>query len=82
MTVDVEALLAESGGPSRSCMTCRWLDSREDEGEIARWQTALDQPKTFPGAQVSRAMAKVKTDIPAPTARSIQNHRLGHTKNR
>lgn len=82
MTVDVEALLAESvKHEGQKCMTCRWLDSRPD-AERRKWLEALEQPKTFPATQVARAISRVETDGgPAkPSAGSILNHRSGHVR--
>lgn len=80
MTIDVDALLSESAAPKAqhyNCQTCRWLDSRP-EAERAKWQDALEQPKTWPGAQIARAMAQVPPDDDDapdhPSEASVQNH--------
>lgn len=78
MTVNVEALLSESAIDTThlTCQTCRWLDSRPDD-ERQKWIEALSQPKTWPGAQIARAMAMVEQPEGAPVAptdNSVQNH--------
>jgi hypothetical protein len=81
--VDVEALLADSDlQMGTRCYTCAWLASRP-EAERAKWVEALDQPKTWYGSRIARAMAKVpatEDDPPSPTPGSILNHRSGHVK--
>lgn len=83
MTIDVEALLAESAPQDgQTCHTCRWVSSRP-EPEQEKWHDALAQPKTWPATQVARAMAKVpqpKGAPNAPRARSVLNHRGGHVR--
>lgn len=77
MTVDVEALLNESGGRKIRCNVCIWLDGRPQE-EREKWEVALTAKKVYSAPQIGRAMAKVNDT--APTAGSIMNHRNGHSR--
>lgn len=83
--IDVDALLAESANETtRHCKTCKWLASRPED-ERRKWVIALEQPKTWSGAQVARAMALVPRLDGAPEAPqsgSVQNHRTGHVRGR